>query len=138
MPGKLTRSLAMPQAICSIALFCAVGCSGTDAASKQRAGKPAPLVITSEQAIRFAEEFVRANGYTSEPPEDLRDLDLDVPEEMTDEEAEVLYALLAERRNSIKPKAYGWKRQKERPEGMDGRIRAGEAAQKRPEYRSGC
>ena len=67
-------------------------------------------MITSEQAIRFAEEFVRANGYTSEPPEDLRNLDLDVPEEMTDEEAEVLYALLAERRNSIKPKAYGWKR----------------------------
>ncbi len=107
----MTKSLAVPQAVYSIALLCVAGCSGTDAASKKNAaGKPAPLVITSAQAIRFAEEFIRANGYTNDPPENLRDLDLDLPDEMTDEDAEVLSLLLAERRNSIKPCAYGWKR----------------------------
>ena len=100
----------MAKAIYSIALLCAVGCSGKDQSAKQGSGRPAPLVITAEQAIRFAEEYIRANGYTNDPAEDQSDLDADDSAMTTEDDDELLNDELAQRRNTLKPRAYGWMR----------------------------
>jgi len=73
-------------------------------------GKPPPSEITAEQAVRIAEEFIRANGYTDYSPEDVSNLDVDIPEQITEEDKKFLKEFLARRRNSIKPRAYGWRR----------------------------
>jgi hypothetical protein len=101
----------MSKAVYSIVLLCAVGCYGSDPPPKRAAsGRPTPSEITAQQAIRIAEEFIRANGYTDYTPEDPSKLDIDIPEKMTQEDKEFLTEFLARRRNTIKPRAYGWRR----------------------------
>jgi hypothetical protein len=111
--GKSIRPLVVSRAVCSIALLCVVGCSGQDPDAKRTgSGKPARLVITAEQAVRFAEAFIRANGYTNDPAEDQSDMDVDAddPEVTNEEDEQSPIVVLAERRNTIKPRAYGWMR----------------------------
>ena len=101
----------MSKAVFPIVLLCVVGCSESDQAPKRTtSGKPTPLEITAEQAIRIAEEFIRANGYTDYSPEDLGNLDVAIPEGTTDEDNKFLKEFLARRRDTIKPRAYGWRR----------------------------
>jgi hypothetical protein len=108
---KSIRPLTLSRAVYAIALLCAVGCSGRDPNAKPTgSGKPTPLVITAEQAVRFAEAFIRANGYTNAPAEDQSDQDADVPEVTNEEDEQSPEELLAQRRNTLKPRAYGWMR----------------------------
>jgi hypothetical protein len=101
----------MSKAVYSIVLLCVVGCYGSDPPPKRAASdRPTPSEITAQQAIRIAEEFIRANGYTDYSPEDPSKLDVDLPEKMTQEDKEFLTEFLARRRNTIKPRAYGWRR----------------------------
>jgi hypothetical protein len=101
----------MRNAVYPIVLLCVVGCSkGNQTPKRTISETPAQSEITAEQAIRIAEGFIRANGYADDPPEDLSKLDVAVPAHMTDEDKKFLNELLAQRRNSIRPRAYGWRR----------------------------
>jgi hypothetical protein len=101
----------MSKAVYTIALLCVVGCGSPDPRPEGAAsGTVTPSEITAEQAVRIAEEFIRANGYTDYSPVDVSNLDVDMAKVVTEEEKASLKDLLAQRRNTIKPRAYGWKR----------------------------
>ena len=101
----------MFKAVYSILLLCVIGCTNSAPAPKRTtSGKTNPSEITSEQAVRIAEQFIRANGYTAHSPEDVSSLDVDIPKEMTEEDKKFLNQFLGQRKNSIRPRAYGWKR----------------------------
>jgi hypothetical protein len=101
----------MSKVVYATALLCVVGCGTSD--PRPMGPAPAeltPTEITAEQAVRLAEEFIRANGYTDYAPVDVSKLDVDIKEVVTEEDKRLLKDLLAERRNTIKPRAYGWRR----------------------------
>jgi hypothetical protein len=101
----------MSKVVYSIVLLCVVGCGTPDPHPIGTAsGTINTPEITAEQAVRIAEEFIRANGYTDYSPVDVSKLDADIKEVVTEEDKTLLKDLLAERRNTIKPRACGWKR----------------------------
>jgi hypothetical protein len=101
----------MSKIVCSIVFLSVIGCGRSDPPPKAAAsGTPSATAITASQAIRIAEEFIRANGYTDYSPEDVSKLDVDLPEKMTEEDQKFLKKFLAGRSNSIKPRAYGWRK----------------------------
>jgi hypothetical protein len=87
------------------------GCGGSDPPPKPvLSRKPISLKINAEQAVRVAEAFIRSNGYTDRAVEEMSNLDVDIPELMAEEDAAELDTFLALRRNSLLPRAYGWRR----------------------------
>jgi len=101
----------MLKAVYTIVLLCVAGCGNPDPRPASSAsGTVTPSGITVEQAVSIAEEFIRANGYTDYSPVELSNLDVDMPRVVTEEDKAMLKDLLAQRRNTIKPRAYGWKR----------------------------
>ena len=91
----------MKLALCTVAFF-ALACG----ASLSVAQPPeAQRALTREEAVAVAERFVRDNGYTDAPKEELKvDLDFESIEFAADREE-----LLRQRKNSLQPKAIGAK-----------------------------
>jgi hypothetical protein len=103
----------MSKAVHVVILCSVMGCRAGDSPPTPvpvPPGNSTEAEITSPEAVRIAEEFIRANGYTQDAPEDLSKLDVELPENMTVEDKKFLDEFLAQRRNSIMPRAYGWRR----------------------------
>jgi hypothetical protein len=101
----------MYKLLYSVVLLSAIDCGRSNPAPiLTTSGKPESSDVTPELAVGIAEAFIRANGYTDYSPEDMSKLDVDMPEEMTDEDKEFSKEFFAQRRNSLRPRAYGWRR----------------------------
>jgi hypothetical protein len=89
----------MKHALLSMAFFALTGGASLSVAQQLEAQGP----LTLEEAVDVAERFVRDNGYTDAPADELKvDLDFESVEFTANREE-----LLLQRKNSLQPKAIG-------------------------------